>query len=118
MNNNRKQISHREMIDTSVGLMYVCMLSWCCVDTDNVTQQMRFLCREIVVGSAAMGQNLRICSIAKVLRIKLWQAVCKLPSKRYYVVTWLLPAVASEPATHVVPSYVPFVNCYMRWFHV
>jgi len=62
MNSNRKQISHREMIDTSVGLMYVCMLSWCCVDTDNVTQQMRFLCREIVVGSAATGG--RICESA------------------------------------------------------
>ena len=31
---------------------------------------------------------------------------------------WLVPAVADEPPTHVVPFYVHCVNCFMSWFHV
>jgi len=31
---------------------------------------------------------------------------------------WLLPAVADQPTTHVVPFYVHCVNCFMSWFRV
>ena len=31
---------------------------------------------------------------------------------------WLVPAVADEPTTHVVPFYVHCMNCFMSWFHV
>ena len=31
---------------------------------------------------------------------------------------WLVPAVADEPITQVVPFYVHCVNCFMSWFHV